>query len=618
MSEGGRPPSFLPDNVPAITRRAAAVELPPLNVQRLREEDSKTPGQNRFSAPILVDIAPENAGQWFVLPDGRRLWQCAIRSEGAKGLVLSFDRFQLPAGSRLYAYTADKQHVLGAYTEKSCLPSGEFLIGVLKGEMVWLEYESPSSPTETAANIHINRVDYVYEKDGLAEFDFGDGLSCNFNVNCTLGNAWQSEKKGVARILMTFSNGMGWCTGSLIANTSGSTEPYFLTAHHCQLIGLNPNFNLWRFDFDYEGPNCPNPTAEPTPKSVLGCQRLSFRQETDFMLLKLNPIPGTYGLYFNGWNRGEGTTQPHGTFIHHPSGDIKKISVDSQQVAVYPAQVSWGGIFGISLANTHWKVDPDYGIYQPGSSGCPLFDPNKRIVGQLHGGVTAQGDPCNIIAAYFGRFNQSFNGNTPDVRLSDWLDATNTGKITQNGYAQPITTRFNLSGNVKTHWGTPMANVRIRLVGGALRDSTLTDSLGNYQFKNVLAGGTYLLTPVSDELPLNGVTTLDLALITKHVLGLEYFNSPWKIVAADANRSNTVTTFDVVEARKLILGIYDKLPFNPAWRFFLANTAFSDPTNPFASGTTLEEDVEIVNLQNHLTNLDFVGVKIGDTNNTAK
>ena len=336
------------------------------------------------------------------------------------------------------------------------------------------------------------------------------------------------------------------------------------------------------------------------------------------MLLKLNPIPGTYGLYFNGWNRGEGTTQPNGAFIHHPSGDIKKISIDSKQLAVYPAQISWGGIFGTSLSNTHWKVNPDYGIFQPGSSGCPLFDPNKRIVGQLHGGVISQNDPCNIVAAYFGRFNQSFNGNTPDTRLSDWLDAANTGKITQNGYNQPITTRFDVSGNIKTHWGTPMANVKIRIVGGALRDSVLTDTLGNYRFKNVLAGGTYLVAPVSDALSLNGVSTVDLALTSKHILGLQSFDSPWKILAADANQSNTVTTFDVVEVRKLILGIYDKLPYNHAWRFFPDNTLFSDPTNPFDAGTNLAEEVEIVNLQNHVANLDFVGVKIGDTNNTAK
>lgn len=594
------------------------VDVPALNTERLREEDSRTPGQNRFSAPIAADISPRTNGNWTALPNGRYLWQCAIHSEGAKGLVLTFDRFVLPQGARFFAYSDDKKQILGAYTAQSCLPSGEFLIGVLKGETVWIEYEGPAYSRNSELPIHVNRIDYVYEKDGLAEFDFGDALSCHYNINCTLGTPWQSEKKGVARILMTFSNGMGWCTGSLIANTNNTTEPYFLTAHHCQLIGLNPNFNLWRFDFDYEAPSCPNPSTEPNRKSVLGCQRLSFRQETDFLFLKLNPIPGTYGLYFNGWNRGDATTQAHGTFIHHPSGDIKKISVDSQQVIVHSALVNWGGIFGTSPANTHWKVDPDYGVYQPGSSGCPLFDPNRRIIGQLHGGITAQNDPCDVVASYFGRFNQSFNGNTSDTRLSDWLDPTNTGKITQNGYNQPITTYFNVSGNIQTHWGAPMKNIRVRLVGGVVRDSVLTDSLGNFQFKNVLAGGTYLVTPVSDEQPLNGVTTVDLALTTKHILGLEYFNSPWKIIAADANQSNTVTTFDVVELRKLILGIYDKLPYNNAWRFFSANTNFPDPTNPFSAATILLEAVELTNLQGNVTNLNFVGVKIGDTNNTAK
>jgi hypothetical protein len=117
--------------------------------------------------------------------------------------------------------------------------------------------------------------------------------------------------------------------------------------------------------------------------------------------------------------------------------------------------------------------------------------------------------------------------------------------------------------------------------------------------------------------PLNGVSTYDLVLISKHILGIEPLPTLYHALAADANRSNSVTTFDIVEIRKLILGIYDTLPAAKSWRFV------RPVPNP-ANYTLLEvaQDTfkaEIPNLQDDLTlpKLDFVGIKIGDVNNSA-
>lgn len=184
-------------------------------------------------------------------------------------------------------------------------------------------------------------MDCAYKKEALTEFDYGNALPCHINVNCPQGNAWQQEKRGVARILMSFSNGEAWCTGSLIANSNNTFDPYFLTAHHCQLILLAPDFDMWRFDFGYEAPTCAQPTAEPARRSILGCERMAYRAETDMLLLKLNPLPNDYSFYFNGWNRGTATTHTQGTFIHHPAGDIKKISLDLDPLIIQPLQINW-------------------------------------------------------------------------------------------------------------------------------------------------------------------------------------------------------------------------------------------------------------------------------------
>lgn len=618
ISEGGLPPSFTPEYQALLAgKMPAAKALPVVDAAKEMLDDSQHPGQNRFATPVGTDISIKNSGVWHTLPNGDRVWMCAVQSTGALGLTLIFDEFRLPQGARFYAYGANQQ-VYGAYTAQSCLPSGKFLIGVVSGETTYLELLEPAS-VSGQSKISTHRVDVAYDKNALtgAE-DFGNGLPCNVNINCPTGANWQTEKKAIARILMVFSNGEGWCSGSLIANTSNTYEPYFLTAHHCQLIGTNPDFDLWRFDFDYESANCNNPAIEPTPKSVLGSERISYRAETDFMLLKINPIPANYNIYFNGWNRDNNQTiiPPNSVYIHHPSGDIKKISVDTQQAIIHPNTLNWGGIFGISPANSHWKTVTDIGVFQPGSSGSPLLDANKRIMGQLHGGSTAMGDDCKVTGAYFGRFNQSWNvGNTPETRLKEWLDPTNTGAVTQNGYARPVIQGYNITGNVQTNWGTPMEGIRVELSGTASA-TAFTDSLGNFQFSNAPAGGTYTVKPIHNSNVLNGVTTYDLVLISKHILALEPLGNPWKIIAADVNQSGSVTTFDMVETRKIILGINQTFPANTSWRFFPAFATFNNPNDPFTGGLP-PDNISINNLQAPYSNASFKGLKVADVNQSA-
>jgi hypothetical protein len=620
ISDGGQPLALLPENQSLLSeKQPVAVVLPALDVRQAREEDARTPGQNRFAAPVAADISLENAGAWIELPNGDRVWQCALQSPGALGLVLLFDQFRLPSGARFFAYSPNGKSVHGAYTERSCIPSGKSTVGVLPGETARLELYEPAS-AKGQSQIHLNRADVAYEPAGL--LDFGDALPCNINVNCPTGAAWQTEKKGVARILMIFDGnaqgqgaGAGWCSGTLIANTSGTAEPYFLSAHHCQLIGLNPDFDQWVFDFDYEAAGCSNPAGEPAAKSVLGCERIASRLETDFMLLKLSPLPGNYDLYFNGWTRST-TPAAFTTFIHHPIGDIKKITVDSGAAVIHAPTLNWGGIFGISPASSHWRTTPDAGIFQPGSSGSPLFDPNKRIAGQLHGGGIDTINPCIIYSAFWGRFDLSWSqGGDAQTRLREWLDPGNLNPATQNGYPQPAAATFSVSGNVQTHWGLPMPNVKMTISGGASA-TIFTDIAGDYEFTNIPLGGDYTVTPSRDTNDINGVSTFDLVLTSKHILGLEPLNSPWKMIAADANKSGSVTTFDIVETRKLILGIYTAFPNNTSWRFFPASLIFANPANPFSPNLP-PESISIQNLQADFTGGNFKGVKIGDTNNTA-
>jgi hypothetical protein len=144
---------------------------------------------------------------------------------------------------------------------------------------------------------------------------------------------------------------------------------------------------------------------------------------------------------------------------------------------------------------------------------------------------------------------------------------------------------------------------------------TLSDKDGFYHFSCVDCPvcNRMKVIPEKDDNPTNGVTTYDLVLISKDILAIEPLNSPYKKIAADANKSGSITTFDIVELRKLILGIYSVLPNNTSWRFVDKAFAFPNANNPFK--TAFPEGINCVEFP--ASGIDFVGVKVGDVNNTV-
>ena len=123
-------------------------------------------------------------------------------------------------------------------------------------------------------------------------------------------------------------------------------------------------------------------------------------------------------------------------------------------------------------------------------------------------------------------------------------------------------------------------------------------------------------TPSKNDFPLNGVSTLDLALISKHILGIETFDSPYKIIAADANQDGQVTTFDIFILKQLLLGNTTALPNGRSWRFLPYDFVFPNPANPFQ--TPFPERIESPNTAEPAPNsFTFRGIKIGDVNHSA-
>jgi lysyl endopeptidase len=584
-----------------------AFEVPKPDWAQVREEDKKWGGSPRFALPISVDLTTENSGEWKVMNDGRRVWRLKIASTDAQGIALAFDNFELPKGARMYMLTPDGKERLGAYDASNNNESRQFFIGILRGSEAILEYMELKD-TPKSKPFHINTVYHAYQMGGLAVNDFGDSQACNVNINCTQGAAYQNEKRGVVRILVNTQSGLFWCTGSLVTNTKQDGKPYMLSANHC-VEGKNPNYNLFNFYFNYEAVGCTNPTTEPALQVLQGCTFKATQATTDFLLLEITPtIPSTFNPYFNGWNR-DSTAIATGksVLIHQPNGDIKKITTDNQAPTIEDDFTNWGTI--VTPPRTHLRNVYEEGTIEPGSSGAPLFDANKRIMAYLHGGSINATNPCIVDYALSGWLAKAWEGGgSATSRLKDWLDPLSTGALNTNGMNTPQPTTATVSGVVRFWDGSPMPNVSMTINGQA----KTTDANGAFTVTNVPRNQAVNVVIEKTDNYENGVDGADLILLRRHLLDITPFNTTNKLFAGDVNKDNDVNGADLILIRRLILAINPTFP-TTAWQFRTVQTALA-PTFPF--GVTEPSPLSVTFI-NDVSNFDFYGFKTGDVNGSA-
>ncbi len=174
--------------------------------------------------------------------------------------------------------------------------------------------------------------------------------------------------------------------------------------------------------------------------------------------------------------------------------------------------------------------------------------------------------------------------------------------------------RAMIAGKVYTETGEMVDQVEMSLMAGEVAPMmTYMTEDGEYGFADVPMYNDYQVNAYSNDNPLNGVSTLDIVLIQRHILGLQDLNSPYKLIAADANNSSSVSAIDLIVIRKLILGLTSEFPNNDSWRFVDQEYAFVDETSPWP----FSEALYINDLDHNLNDEDFIAVKIGDVNNTV-
>lgn len=194
-------------------------------------------------------------------------------------------------------------------------------------------------------------------------------------------------------------------------------------------------------------------------------------------------------------------------------------------------------------------------------------------------------------------------------------DFCETAITIQSNMAQCPNAPFVATGGMITNeTNEAVADVTVNL-NGQMTGMVVTGQSGMFDFANIPVGNDVTITPEKNDDPINGVTTYDLVLISKHILGVELLDSPYKIIAADANNSKSVTTFDLVEIRKMILLVNSEFPNNSSWRFIDKDYVFPDPQNPWEE--VFPEVININNISSGVLDADFNAIKIGDVNASA-
>lgn len=412
ISHGGRPISFdknLSANIPVFS-------APILDITPYKNEDAITDLHKdipwRFGIEQHVNLNLSNAGKWDTLNNGDRLWRLNLESPNALSINLNFSDFFLPNGAQFFVY--NKNETLGAFTSSNNKSTREFSTRPIKGQTVTLEYFEPKEATDSGS-IQINSLVHGYRDFFKQLKAFGSSGSCNVNAVCDT-NLWGNEIR--SSVMLLTAGNTRFCSGALISNVPKDGTPFVLTANHC---GPNTN-NI--FMFNYQSPGCTPSTDGNTTQTVSGCILRANDTPSDFYLVELSSIPpASYNVFYSGWSN-INTAPTKGTGIHHPAGDVKKISHDTDPLIE-------SGYY--MAGNDHWEVlDWNSGTTEGGSSGSPLYDQNHRIVGQLHGGDAA----CNNDDFdFYGKFSVSWDNNSNNNRqLKFWLDPSNTGATTVDGY----------------------------------------------------------------------------------------------------------------------------------------------------------------------------------------
>lgn len=383
----------------------------------------------RIGEPFVVKADIDQVGTWSQDGD-EAIWRLLVRSPEARSINFGFTQYRLPEGASLTVQSPDGKESIRPFTAADNKPHGELWTPIVTGEEVALELRIPAALRDQVA-LELGSINAGFV-DINAPFASMKSGSCNVDVVCPQGDQWRDQIRSVGAYTR---GGVDYCSGTLINNVRGDGTPYFLTANHCASTAAHAASIVVYWNYQNSTCRTPGSPASGQPGDGLRTQfntgtiLRATRAASDFTLLEMaNPIDPAHELYWSGVDA-TGNIPSSTVAIHHPGVEEKRISFDNDPLTIsgYLQDTGVGG-------TTHWRVGGwELGTTEGGSSGSGLFSPypEKRVVGQLHGGYASCTDSRGD---WYGRVSVSWDaGGTAATQLKDWLDPDNTGILTIDG-----------------------------------------------------------------------------------------------------------------------------------------------------------------------------------------
>ncbi|MEA1885677.1 MAG: T9SS type A sorting domain-containing protein [Bacteroidota bacterium] len=389
-------------------------------IDSMRNAFYEIPGNTTFAIKREVNYNPGNSGMIIENEAGEKVWYLSIRSENAKSLNVIFRYFSLLKGEEVYIYNKRIRQVRGPFIWMNNKETGGLAVMPVAGEEIIIEYHmtAPGGNNRLEVGQVANDFIGISGPGPSKDIYYGSSQPCNVDINCESGDEWKVEKNSIVRII---AGGTELGSGFLVNNTRGDNIPFVITANH--VIRTPEHAINSIYVFRYESPYCDGPDGMVN-YSLSGAEMMAENVNTDFTIVRLDDFPPLmYKPYLAGWDV-RGVTPSKTVTIHHPSGDVKKISTDNDPPVVSTFQDLYPDGF--------WKVlQWDEGTTEGGSSGSPLFDQNHRAVGLLTGGEAVCGNSVND---YFARMDVAYDI-SPDIynSLKPWLDPAKTGALVLDG-----------------------------------------------------------------------------------------------------------------------------------------------------------------------------------------
>ncbi len=419
-----KPASFTANITKQQTSEKNTLDIPPLDMHKLILEDTKSTLQAknyRFAVAYEAQESYTDMGIWTI-EDSTAIWTLNIKASGSHSLNLGFKDVFFPVGSKLFIYTEDLSEAV-VFTHDDNKDHQELWSPVLESDNITIEINVPLAEKN---NLHFNlyKINQGYRSTkNIADYKSG---SCNNDVVCPVGDAWQNEARSVARYSIS---GAYLCSGTLVNNTNEDGTPYFLTADHCGVTSTTDASVV--VYWNYQTSICGGTPDGSLNQFQTGSTFKASWSESDFTLIELDDLPSpSANVHYAGWDNSD-IAPSSAVGIHHPNGNEKRISFDDE-----PLTITHAGSSIVDNNANYLKVSAwNDGTTEPGSSGSAIWNSNKHIVGTLTSGLAAcVGSVDNDLPDWYGRFAKHWNGDgTACKKLSTWLDPDNTLAVSING-----------------------------------------------------------------------------------------------------------------------------------------------------------------------------------------